>query len=85
MAIQHICTYINMCIHQVEKLSIYDNIITRKLGKHSHGTYEDCTTVSTLFSLISCVYRDLQHWRSNQQPQHAKPKLFDWATSPCHI
>ena len=36
---------------------------------------EQCTAVSTLFGLISSVYHDLYHWRSNQLPQHAKPKL----------
>ena len=33
---------------------------------------EHRTAVSTLLGLISCAYRDLHHWRSNQQPQYAE-------------
>ena len=38
------------------------------------------TAVSTLLGLISSIYRDLPHWRSNQWPQNAEPKLYYWAT-----
>ena len=41
-------------------------------------------TLDNCFGLIrshqQCIYRDLQHWRSNQQPQIAEPKLYNWAT-----
>ena len=39
------------------------------------------TAISTLSGLISCVYRDLHHWRSNQRSQIAEPKLYNWAIS----
>ena len=35
----------------------------------THDIRKHWTAVSTLFGLISSVYRDLPHWRSNQQPQ----------------
>ena len=37
--------------------------------------------VSTISGLISSVYRDFHHWRSNQRPQIAASKLYDWATN----
>ena len=40
------------------------------------------TAVSTLLGLISCVYRDLHHLRSNQRSQVAEPKLYNWANNP---
>ena len=40
------------------------------------------TVVSTLLSLISWVYPDLHHWRSNQQPQTAEQKLCHYVTGP---
>ena len=40
------------------------------------------TTVSTLLSLISSVYHDLSHWRSNQWLQNAKLNLNHWAINP---
>ena len=39
------------------------------------------TAVSTLLGLISSVYRNLHHWRSNQWPQIAVLKLYNWAIS----
>ena len=47
-----------------------------------HDIQKQWTAVSTLLDLIKCVYRDLQHWRSNQQPQIAEQKLYNWATCP---
>ena len=47
----------------------------------THDIQEHWTAVSTLLGLISSVYRNLHHWRSNQQPQIAVPKLYNWATS----
>ena len=43
---------------------------------------ETWTAVSTLLCLISRVYHDLPHWRSNQRPQNAEPKLHHWAHCP---
>ena len=39
------------------------------------------TGVSTLLGLISSVYHKLHHWRSNQRPQIAVPKLYNWTTN----
>ena len=52
--------------------------MTWKFGKHRHA--EHWIGVSTLLGLISSAYRDLCHWRSNQQPQ--KPKLYHRVTGP---
>ena len=40
--------------------------MTRKLGKHLHTT--NGTAFSTLLDHINSAYRDLNDWRSNQQP-----------------
>ena len=42
---------------------------------------EHWTAVSTLLGLISSVYCNLHYWLSNQQPQIAVLKLYNWATS----
>ena len=47
----------------------------------THDIREHWTAVSTLLGLISSVYRNLHHWRSNQRPQIAVPKLYNRATS----
>ena len=41
-----------------------------------HDIRKHWTAISTLLGLISSVYRDLHHWRSNQQPQIAEPKTL---------
>ena len=41
-----------------------------------HDIRKNWTAVSTLLGLISSVYRDLHHWRSNQRPLNAEPKLY---------
>ena len=46
-----------------------------------HDIWKHWTAVSTLLGLISSVYRDLHPWRSNQRPQIAEPKLYNWATN----
>ena len=46
-----------------------------------HDIREHWIAVSTLLGLISSVYRNLHHWRSNQRPQIAVLKLYNWATS----
>ena len=48
--------------------------MTRKFGKHLHVTYG--TAVSTLLGLISSVYRDLHHWKSNQQPPNVETETL---------
>ena len=48
----------------------------------SHDMRKDWTDISTLLGLISRVYHDLYYWRSNQRPQIAELKLYNWATSP---
>ena len=56
----------------------------RELNYHDlkiHDIWKHWTAVSTLLGLISSVYRDLHDWRSNQRPQIAEPKLYNWATS----
>ena len=59
------------------ELNFYDQKIQRTL---THDTRKHWTAVSTLLGLISCVYHDLHHWRLNQKPQIAEPKLYNWAT-----
>ena len=49
--------------------------LVRNIRKH-------WTTVLTLLGLISSVYHDLHHWRSNPWPHIAEAKLYNWATSP---
>ena len=50
-------------------------------GTPMHDIRKHWSTVSTLLGLISSVYRDLNHWRSNQRLQIAVPKLYNRATS----
>ena len=47
----------------------------------THDIQELWTAVSTSLGRISSVCRNLYHWRSNQRPQIAVPKLYNWATS----
>ena len=61
-----------------------------KLNYHKHKIRQTLacnirnywTAVLTLLDFISSVYCDVPHWRSNQRPQNAEPKLYDWATGP---
>ena len=55
--------------------------VTRKSDKHLCTTQKHWTAVSTLLGLISSVYRDLHHWKSNERPQIAESKLYNWANS----
>ena len=59
-------------------LNYHDQKIQQTL---THNTWKHKTAVSTLLGLIRSVYCDLHHWRSNQRPQIAVPKLYNWATS----
>ena len=47
-----------------------------RLTKLAHDIRKHLTTVSTFLDLISCVYRDLSLWRSNQQPRNAEAKTL---------
>ena len=48
----------------------------------THDIRKHWTAVSASLGHISSVYRDLHHWRSNQWPQIAEPKLYNWAINP---
>ena len=53
--------------------------MTRKIRRTPmHDIQEHWTAVSSLLGFISSVYRNLHHWRSNQRPQIAVPKLHNW-------
>ena len=66
------------------------NIINCELNYHNqkirrmpvHDIQKHWTAVSTLLGLTNSIYHDLPHWRSNQWPQNAEPKLYHWAISP---
>ena len=62
----------------LKELNYHDQKIRRT---PTHDTREHWTAVLTLLGLISSVYRNLHHWRSNQRPQIVVPKLYNWATS----
>ena len=48
------------------ELNYHDQKIRRTL---THDIRKHWTAVSTLLGMISSVYHDLHHWRSNQRPQ----------------
>ena len=48
----------------------------------THDIWKHWTAISTLLGLISSVYRDFHLWRSNQWPQIAEPKLYNWTVGP---
>ena len=54
--------------------------MTRKPGKHSVRHMEHWTAISTLLGIISSLYRDLHHWRSNQQQLLLYPLVADRVT-----
>ena len=56
------------------ELNHHDQKIRQTL---THDIRKDWTSVLTLLGLISSVYRDLHHWRLNQRPQIAEPKLYN--------
>ena len=60
------------------ELNYHDQKIRQTL---MHDIRKHWTTVLTLLGLISSIYHDFSHWRSNQQPQIAVPKLYSGATS----
>ena len=61
------------------ELNYHDQKIGRTLTQDIRKYW---TAVSTLIGLISSVYRDLHHWKSNQQPQITVSKIYFWATRP---
>ena len=71
----------------ISMLSIECNILWIELPRPeihrtpTHDIREHWIAVSTLLGLISSVYPNLHHWRSNQRPQFAVPKLYNWAMS----
>ena len=71
----------NVGIKSSCELNYHDQKIRRT---PTHDIWEHWTAVSTLLGFISSVYRNLHHWRSNQRPQIAVPKLYNWATSSYH-
>ena len=70
----------NFVFKRFRELNYYDQKIR---GKFARDILKLWTAVSTLLGLISSVYRDLPHWRSNQQSHNAEPKLYHWP--PIHI
>ena len=60
------------------ELNYHDQKIRRT---PTHDKRKHWTAVSTLSRLISSVYRNIHHWRSNQRPQIAVPKFYNWAPS----
>ena len=60
------------------ELNYHDQEIRRT---PTHNIQEHWTAVSAWLGLISSVYRTIHHYRSNQRPQNAVPKLYNWATS----
>ena len=62
-------------------LNYHDQKIRRTL---THNIRKHWTAVSALLGLISNVYHDLHHWRSNQWPKIAVPKLYDWGINLHH-
>ena len=69
---------IKMKINAFYELNYHDQKIHRTT---THDIREHWTAVSTLLGLISSVYLNLHHWISNQRPQIAVPKLYNWGIS----
>ena len=59
------------------KLNYHDQKIQQTLACNIQNHW---TTISILLDLISSVYRNLSHWRSNQRPLNTELKLYHWAT-----
>ena len=49
-----------------------------------NGIWEHWTAVSTFLGVLSWLYRNPHHWRSNQQPQIVVPEIYNRAISPLH-
>ena len=68
------CVVFFVCVFSLFncELNFHDQNIWRTL---THDIRKHWTAFSTLLGLISTVYRDLHHWKSNQRPLIAEPKL----------
>ena len=53
--------------------------MTSKFGKHLRMTYGNTGQPFRPYQVSSAVYTVI--WRSNQQPQIAEPKLYNWTNS----
>ena len=73
-AIKH--QHVNLC-----QLKYHDQKIWQTL---THNIWTNWTAVLILLGIISNVYHDLPHWRSNQQPQNEELKPYHWATDSHH-
>ena len=62
--------YIYIYIYTQMELPWLENLPNTRRDSWNHWT-----AVLTLLGLISSIYHDLHHWRSNQQPQNTEPKL----------
>ena len=60
-----VCVYLHIVFYDFERTG---NNVQNYINTIS-------TAISTLLGLISSVYRDFPHWKSNQRPQNAEPKL----------
>ena len=77
------CTFFFFKVQELYcELNYYDQKIRRRLA---HDIRKHWTAVSIILSLISGLYRDLSNWKSNQRPQNAEPKLYNWAISQHRI
>ena len=75
-------THVHFSFH-VEELYCEWNYHDKKIRRTlAHKIQEHWTAVSTLLGLISSVYCDLLHWKSNQRQQNAELKLYHWAINP---
>ena len=63
------------------ELNYHDQKIWRTL---THDIRKHWTAVSTLLCTISSVHHALHHWRSNQRPQTAEAKPYNWTTNQYH-
>ena len=71
---------ISMFIFKVKK-SFFELNYQKIQRTPTHDIRKHWKVISTLLGLISSVYSDLHHWRSNQRPQIAEPKFYNWANS----
>ena len=76
--------YQSASIQYAIEININSYFYTILFSNWIFSIWNQWTVVSTLLSLISSVYRDLPHWRSNQRPLKAKPKLYYRAIRPHH-
>ena len=74
--------FVHIFLFLIEELILWIELPRPEIQRTpTHDIQEHWTAVSTLLGLISSVYHNLHHWRSNQRPQIAVLKLYNWATS----